>query len=58
MFKSPYANKMVKEIVTKHVASMFLVDVQFTDGTHYFIKTSQGVLELGGTADWDTGTKS
>jgi hypothetical protein len=57
-FKSPYANKTVKELSTKHVASMFVVDLEFIDGTHYYIKTRQGVLELGGTADWDTGAKS
>jgi hypothetical protein len=55
---SPYANKIVKDIRTLHTASVFVVDLSFTDDSHYFIKTKQGVLELGGTSDWDTGAKA
>jgi hypothetical protein len=49
--------KTVKQIDTTHVGSVFVVDILCTDDNHYFIKTKQGALEIGGTAEWDTGDK-
>jgi hypothetical protein len=49
--------KTIKSLTTSQVGSVFLVDLFATDGAHYYIKNKQGVVEIGGRADWDTGTK-
>jgi len=53
----PYAGKTVTSVKTSQVASIFVVDILFSDNTHYFIKNHQGVIEVGGTADMSTGTR-
>ena len=50
--------KTISSVQTFQHGSVFVVDMFATDGNHYYIKTKQGALEIGGTADWDTGTKS
>jgi hypothetical protein len=53
----PYAGKTVTSVKTSQIASIFVVDILFSDTTHYFIKNHQGVIEVGGTADMSTGTR-
>lgn len=55
---SPFVGKTVKAITIQQHASVFVVDLEFTDNTHYFIKNKQGVVELGGTFDWGSGVQS
>lgn len=50
--------KTITSIATFQYGSVFVVDLFCTDNNHYYLKTKQGVLEIGGTQEWDTGTKS
>jgi hypothetical protein len=45
----------IKELKTYKRASVFVVDFLLTTGKHFYIKTKQGVTEIGGTEDWGTG---
>lgn len=54
---SPFKAKTIANVSTFKLASIFVVDLLFTDGTHHFIKTKQGLVEHGGTADWGTGVE-
>ncbi len=48
--------KTLQSITIGHSGSIHLVDLLFADASHYFIKESHGVFELGGTAEWGTGS--
>lgn len=37
--------------------SVFVVELIFSDSTTLFIKERQNQVEVGGTNEWDTGTK-
>lgn len=37
--------------------SVFVVEMRFSDGTTQFIKERSNQVEIGGTNEWDTGTK-
>src|ERR1019366_7018633 len=47
--------KTIATLKTYQHASVFVVELVFTDKTRHYIKTKQGALELGGTIDWGTG---
>jgi hypothetical protein len=49
-------DKTIKSLNAYAVASMTVLDLLATDGKHYFVKVSHGRVELGGDADWGTGT--
>jgi hypothetical protein len=51
------AGKVISTVDTYRAGTVEIVDILCTDATHYFIKGSQGLIEVGGTADWGTGTK-
>lgn len=46
----------VTSIVTYRYATTEVTDI-LAGGSHYFIKGRQGLQEVGGTADWGTGTR-
>lgn len=37
--------------------SVFVVELNFSDSSQLFIKEQQNVVEVGGTNEWNTGTK-
>jgi len=49
--------KTIASISANHNASVLVIDLTFSDGSHHYIKAKQGVVEHGGTADWETGTE-
>jgi hypothetical protein len=48
----------VAGIVTTQHASVFVVEIKFTEGPSYFIKTKCGIIEKGGSFAWGTGVQS
>jgi hypothetical protein len=51
------AAKVITSISTYKHGSVEVVDILCTDTNHYYLKTSQGQVEVGGTPDWGSGTK-
>ena len=47
--------KTVSSVSAKSVASVTVIDILGTDGKHYLIKVSHGLVKIGGTTDWRTG---
>ena len=50
------AGKTVSTVSTFRHGSTEVIDILCTDSNHYYIKTSQGNVDVGGTPDWGTGT--
>lgn len=51
------ANKTLSKLLAYQHGSTFVVDITMSDGTQTFVKFFQGNLEVGGTNEWNTGTK-
>jgi hypothetical protein len=51
------AGKTISSVTTFRHGSVEVVDILCTDALHYFVKSSCGRLEVGGTCEWGTGTK-
>jgi hypothetical protein len=51
------AGKTITSINAFRHGSVEVLDILCTDAVHYFIKSSSGMVEVGGTAEWGTGTK-
>jgi len=54
----PYVGKTIANLKAEQPGSIFTLELTFTDGTKYYVKTKQGVVEHGGTALWGTGTRA
>ena len=50
------AGKTISTVTTFRHGTTEVLDILCTDTVHYFTKFSQGQVEVGGTADWGTGT--
>ena len=50
------AGKTISTISVYRHGTVEVIDLLCTDSNHYFIKCSQGKVDLGGTSDWGTGT--
>jgi hypothetical protein len=48
--------KSITGIICYQIASTTVIEITFSGGSQ-FIKVKQHQVEVGGTADWDTGTK-
>ena len=53
---SGLSSKTVTDVVVTNHGSVTAIEVVESGGSH-FIKVKQGIIEVGGTLDWDTGTK-
>ena len=53
---SGLSSKTVTDVIVTTHGSVIAIEVVEASGSHW-IKTKQGVIEVGGTLDWDTGTK-
>lgn len=51
------AGKTIKALTTFTRGSVFVVNLLDTNDVNYYIKNKQGVVEIGGTIDFDTGVK-
>jgi hypothetical protein len=49
-------SKTITDVIVTEHGSVTVVEVTENSVSH-FIKFKQGVLEVGGTIDWDSGTK-
>jgi len=54
---SSIIGQTIVSVSTFQQGSVFGVDLFCADNNHYYLKTKQGVLEIGGTHEWDTGVK-
>ena len=50
------AGKTITSIDAFKHGSVEVLDIYCTDAVHYYIKTSQGRIDVGGTTDFGTGT--
>lgn len=51
------AGKTITAVNTYRHGSTEVVEIFCTDASHNMIKFQQGMCEVGGQAEWDTGTK-
>lgn len=50
------SGKTISTVTAYRHGTVEVIDILCTDSNHYFIKCSQGQVDLGGTSDWGTGT--
>lgn len=53
---SGLSGKSITGLLVSIAGSFTIIEVKHAAGSQ-FIKVNQGVLEVGGTEDWDSGTK-
>lgn len=49
------AAKVISTVTAFRHGAVEVVDILCTDTNHYYIKTSQGQVEIGGTPEWGSG---
>jgi hypothetical protein len=54
---SGLSGKSITDLKLFQLGSVIVFEFSYSGGSQ-FIKVKQGIVELGGTAEWDTGTKA
>lgn len=51
------AGKTITSVDQYRHGMVEVTDILCTDASHYYIKTRQGAVDIGGTSDWGSGTR-